>query len=189
MPRRLPRLANQLLLATTVAVLAGCSSLLGPGKDEFAPACPVASPVWQAADLVRYRDTSAVSTQDIRELVLSGRIVAIPAKCQPGDKKNELAADVSVTIQLSRGPAMQGREADVPLFLAVTEGDRILDKKIFQPHIVFPTGLDQVIWNSEPVHMVFPISATKSGAAYTVLAGFQLTPQELAINRAMQPQH
>jgi hypothetical protein len=31
--------------------------------------------------------------------------------------------------------------------------------------------------------MVFPVSPTKSGAAYTVLAGFQLTPDELAYNR------
>jgi hypothetical protein len=33
------------------------------------------------------------------------------------------------------------------------------------------------------VHMVFPINPTKSGAAYTVLAGFQLTEDELAVNR------
>jgi hypothetical protein len=184
MPRRLPRPATQILLATALALLASC----GPSKDEFAPVCPVASPLWQAADLVRYRDESVAAHEDVRDMILTGHIVAIPAKCGPGDNKNQLAADVSITIQLTRGPAMQGREADVPLFLAVAEGDQILDKKVFPQHFVFPTGLDQVTWSSDPVHLVFPISATKSGAAYTVLAGFQLTPAELALNRAHAPQ-
>lgn len=184
MPSRLPRPATQMLLATALALLASC----GPGKDEFAPVCPVASPLWQAADLVRYRDESAAANEDVRDMILTGHIVAIPAKCQPGDKPNQLAADVSITIQLTRGPAMQGRDADVPLFLAVAEGDRILDKQVFPQHFVFPSGLDQVTWNSNPVHLVFPISASKTGAAYTVLAGFQLTPAELALNRARAAQ-
>lgn len=184
MPSRLPRPATQILLATALALLSGCS---GPGKDEFAPVCPVASPLWQAADLTRYRDEAAAANEDVRDLILTAHIVAIPAKCQPGDKRNQLAADVSITIQLNRGPAMQGREADVPLFLAVAEGDRILDKQVFPQHFVFPTGLDQLTWRSNPIHLVFPISASRTGAAYTVLAGFQLTPAELALNRARAP--
>jgi hypothetical protein len=78
---------------------------------------------------------------------------------------------------------------DVPYFLAVLEGGQILDKKIYPAHIVFPANTDQVTWNSEGVHMVFPVSATKSGAAYTVLAGFQLTPDELAVNRRLGVGH
>jgi hypothetical protein len=71
----------------------------------------------------------------------------------------------------------------VPFFLAVTEAGRILDKKVYQTDIVFPPNVDTVTLSSLPVHMVFPVSATKSGAAYTVLAGFQLTQAELAVNR------
>jgi hypothetical protein len=184
MPSRLPRPAIQILMATTLVLLASC----GPGKDEFAPVCPVATPLWQAADLARFRDESAAANADVRDLILSGHIVAMPAKCQPGDKPNQLAADVSITLQLTRGPAMEGRAADVPVFLAVAEGDKILDKQVFPQHFVFPSGLDQVTWTSNPVHLVFPVSPTKTGAAYTVLAGFQLTPQELSLNRARAPQ-
>lgn len=181
---RLPRLVLPALLATALATLAGC----GPGKDEFAPVCPTATPLWQAADLARYRDESAAAALDVRDMILAGHIVAIPAKCMPGDSKGQLAADVSITVQLTRGPAMQGRVADVPLFIAVTEGNKILEKRVFTPHLVFPVGLDQVTWNSDPIHMVFPVSPTKTGAAYTVIAGFQLTREELAFNRAHSPQ-
>jgi len=179
MPCLSPRHATAILLLGLLPLLAGC----GPGKDEFAPVCPRASLLWQAADLNRYRDESAASTQDIRDLILSGRVVAVPAKCEAGKTASQLAADVGITVQLTRGPAMQGRATNVQYFLAVTENGNILDKQVYQSAVVFPPNVDQVTLTSPSVHMVFPISPTKSGAAYTVLAGFQLTPEELAYNR------
>jgi hypothetical protein len=183
---RLPfRPAAALLLVGLVPLLDGC----GPRKDEFPPVCPRASLVWEASDLSRYRDESASATQDVRDLVLSARVVAVPAKCGPGDNTHEIAADVGITMTFNRGPAMQGRSADVPFFFAVTEGGVIRDKQVFQTRITFPENVDQVTWTSDLVHMVFPITATKTGAAYTVLAGFQLTPDELAVNRRRGPGH
>jgi hypothetical protein len=179
MPRLPPRRAAAILLAGLLPLLAGC----GPGKDQFAPVCPRADLLRQAADIGRYRDESASATQDIRDLVLAGRITAIAGKCQPGDTARQLDADVSVSMQFTRGPAMQGREADVPFFVAITAGDQIFTKKVYTAHVVFTANVDQATWNTDPIHMVFPISPTKSGAAYTVLAGFQLTEQELAFNR------
>ena len=179
MPCLPPRHATAILLLGLLTLLDGC----GPGKDEFAPVCPRATPLWEAADLSRYRDESAASTQDIRDMILSGRVTAIPAKCEAGDKASQLAADVGITVQLTRGPAMQGRATNVQYFLAVTENGNILDKQVYQSAVVFPPNVDQVTLTSPSVHMVFPISPTKSGAAYTVLAGFQLTPEELAYNR------
>ena len=55
MPSLPPRRAAAILLVGLLTLLAGC----GPAKDEFAPVCPHADLVWQAADLSRYRDESA----------------------------------------------------------------------------------------------------------------------------------
>jgi hypothetical protein len=176
------RRAAAILLAGTLALLSGC----GPGKNQFPPACPRTDLLWEAADISRYRVESAVVNQDIRDLVLSGRIIAVPAKCREGDSRKQVDADVGFTMQLTRGPAMEGREVDVPYFLAVTEDGRILDKKIYPAHLVFPPNVDQITWNSDGVRMVFPVSATKSAAVYTVLAGFQLTADELAVNRRLR---
>jgi hypothetical protein len=168
-----------ILLVGLTASLAGC----GPAKDQFAPACPRADLLWQAADLTRYRDEAATATQDIRNLELSARIMAVQGKCEAGDDAKHIAADITVFIQYTRGPAMQGRAANVPFFLAITQGEQIDTEKLYMTQVVFPTNVDQVTLGSQPVHMVFPVSSTKSGAAYTVLAGFQLTPDELAYNR------
>ena len=72
--------------------------------------------------------------RDIRDLILAGRIVGIDraqTKCMAGKTASELAADVAVTVQLTRGPAMQGRSADVQYFLAVTKDGNILDKQVY----------------------------------------------------------
>ena len=165
MPSLPSRRAAAILLIGLLTLLDGC----GPGKDEFPPACPRADLLWEAADLSRYRDESSTAIQDIRDLVLSARIIAIPAKCQQGD-----------AAKLQQCPPPQPPPEDDQ---HATEGGRVLDKKVYVMRVIFPENVDQVALTSEGVHMVFPVSATKSGAAYTVLAGFQLTEQELAFNR------
>ena len=65
----------------------------------------------------------------------------------------------------------------------VTEGDSIRDKKVFPVHVVFPPNVDRLAMNSGDIDLGLPISSEKSGNAYAVIAGFQLTPDELATNR------
>jgi hypothetical protein len=168
------------LIATLLPLLVGC----GPARNQFAPACPRPAFLADAADLDIYRQGNApAGAHDITDLVLHGRIVGVNGSCREGDRKNRLATAVNVGVELTRGPAMQGRETDVPVFIAVTEGDVILDKRVYQMHVAFPSNVDRITLGTGDVDVVLPISPTKSGAAYTILAGFQLTPDQLLQNR------
>jgi hypothetical protein len=181
-----PRLPN-LGWASRAALIAALLSLLGscgPARNQFAPACPRPAFLADAADLVIYRQSSApAGARDLTDLVLQGRIAGVYGNCHEGDRKNQLATAVNVGVELIRGPAMQARETDVPVFIAVTEGDTILDKRVYQMHVVFPSNVDRVTLGTGDVDVVLPVSATKSGAAYTILAGFQLTQDQLMQNR------
>jgi hypothetical protein len=115
--------------------------------------------------------------------VLHARIVGVNGSCREGDTKTELATAVNVLVELTRGPAMEGREADVPVFLAVTEGDAILDKHVYLMHATFPSNVDRVTLGTGEIDLTLPVSPTKTGAAYTILAGFQLTPDQLERSR------
>ncbi len=179
---RLPSLAWSMRAACVAVplVLAGC----GPGKDQFAPACPRPGFLAEAADLDRYRTgTAPGGGHDITDLVLHGRIVAVTGSCKPGDKKDQLRVALTTSVELTRGPAMQGAEADVPVFVAVTEGDTILDKHVYPLRVAFPSNVDRMRINSNEIDLILPVGPRKSGAAYTILVGFQLTPDELAANR------
>lgn len=157
-------------LAALLAVPAAC----GPSRNQFAPPCPGQAILGDAADIDLYRTAGA---RDLTDLVLHGRIANIVGSCREGADKNQLAVTASFGIELSRGPAMPGPGIEVPVFIAVTEGDAILDKRTFLMQVAFPSNIDRITVTPGDVNMVLPVSPTKSGAAYTIIAGFQTTPR------------
>jgi hypothetical protein len=176
MSRCLPRLFCAAVLAALP--LAGC----GPSRGEFAPACP--TPIFERslADVARYRPGS--DGRDLTDLVLQGRLVSVSGECKLANRKgSDLLVAIRIGMQMTRGPAMQGRITDVPVFIAVTDGDVILDKQTYMVHAEFPSNVEMVALAGGPIDMTLPITPSKSGAAYQVRIGFQLTPEELAANR------
>ena len=171
-----------LLVPLLLASVAGCS---GPDKNTFAPTCPRAAILGDAADLTRYRDGGG---RDLTDLVLSGRIMGVSGQCKPGDTASQLSTSLQVTIQLTRGPAMTQRDAVATLFVAVGDGDQILDKKLFPVRVQFQPNADTTRLTTDAITMTLPISPNKPGASYALTAGFQLTPEELELNRS-NPRH
>ena len=180
MPARLPNLGwapRAALLAALLPLLAEC----GPTRNQFAPPCPARAILGDAANLDVYRASgTSGGARDLTDLVLHARIVGMQGSCKQGDEKNQLAVTVNVGVDLTRGPAMAGRETDVPVFVAVTQGDTILDKHVYRMHVVFPSNVDRITLTPGEANLILPVTPTKSGAAYTILAGFQLTPDQMA---------
>jgi hypothetical protein len=163
-----------LAAALAVPLLAGC----GGAGDEFAPACPRPAILRDANDLQRYRG----SGRDLTDSVLAGRITGISGSCKR-DGSNKVAATVSVGMELTRGPAATSRVADIPYFVAVTEGERVLDKQVYTLRAEFPENTDRLRLSGDSVDLALPVTSTKGADAYQVTVGFQLTPTELEANR------
>jgi hypothetical protein len=157
--------------------LAAC----GPDRNEFAPACPKAELVPALSDAIAFAGPGP--GHDLTDLVYQAGIANVRGKCQKGDGKNQLAVTVAVVVSVQRGPAMKGRDFDIPLFLAVTDDDQVRDKKVFPVHMTFPPNVDRLTVTSPDIEMTMPVSAEKSGLAYKIIAGFQLSPEQLAANR------
>ncbi len=120
-------------------------------------------------------------------MVLDGRITGLQGSCRLADKPGQLDVSVQVAMELARGPAAPSRALDVPYFVAVTEGEQILGKQTLTQHVEFPPNVDRVRVTSRTVTLRLPIGPQKSGAAYAVNVGFQLTPEELQQNRTRGP--
>ena len=163
-------------LLAPLVLLAGC----GPTRDEFAPACPLARPLPQAERLERYRDDAGPAGRDPTHLMLGGQIMAVAGKCKEGRNSHTLDATLTMTMLLRRGPAMPAAGMDVPFFIAVAEGDRILTKQVFSHHIAFPPNNGQLQFTTAPIEIDLPVTPQRTGAAYTIWVGFQLSPAELA---------
>jgi hypothetical protein len=159
--------------------LLGCA----PGRDQFPPICPRPGLPAVTGDVSAYRP--GASGEHLTDLLYSGRMMGIQGQCKlDPDDKYKLDTTVQFAIELTRGPALRGRQAHVPVYLALTEGSQILDKRVILLHAAFPPNVDRINITTGELEMLLPISATKSGAAYSVLAGFQLTPQQWAVERA-----
>lgn len=182
---RLLSLLTPLLLT---AALAGCSSLsglFGPGANEFAPPCARATMVQNLADVTRYRSDAS---HDITDMVVQGRIIAIGGECRFTEKGSQtVETSVTVSAEFLRGPAMQGRTATVAVFIAVTEGNTVIDKQVIDFPVEFPPNVDRVALQSQKVRLTLPTTRTKSPAAFAIIGGFQLTPAELATNKQRGP--
>jgi len=177
----LPRCGRAMALVLLAFGLASC----GPGKGQFAPACPVPGLVKPLAELSRYRGAST----DVRELVVRARIVDITGNCEPGDNSNSVVTTAQVVVDAMRGPAMQGDAIELPVFVAVTDSGAIYDKTLFWLPVEFPPNVDTARATGKEVRMEIPITPQKSAAAYGIVAGFQLTADEMAIWRRNNPRH
>ena len=165
--RCLPALLPVALLAT------GCGS-----GESFAPACPGAAIVRDAADLTRYRGAG----RDLTDAVLDARITGLGGSCR-SDGAGFVSTAVSVGIELTRGPAAPGRQAELAYFVAVLDGEQILDKQVFNLRAEFPPNNDRLRLTGDNVVLRLPVTGTKAADAYRIQVGFQLTPPELEVNR------
>jgi hypothetical protein len=134
--------------------------------------------VADAADLTLYRPGGG---QDLTDLVLDARITGFKGGCDREDA-DHVRTRMKVSVRLQRGPAGP-RDNQVQYFIAVRDGDRILDKEIYTLGFTFAENRDLVVGDAAELSILVPVSKEKSAAAYDVLIGFQLTPEELDLNR------
>ena len=168
-------MAGAALAALALLGLSGCG---GSNLPKFAPACPATGILRDGADMTRFRGTGT----DLTDMVVDGRITGLSGKCSLDDLTH-LHTVLSVSMELARGPAAVGRQADVTYFISVSRGDTILDKKDYTFNVEFPRNAERLRLTGDQIDLVLPVNDKLSGSAYSVLVGFQLTPEQLAFNR------
>ncbi len=173
--RILSRLATVSTLSTLL--LASC----GP-TEQFPPICPSVALLADAADLTQYTSRG----QDLTDLVIDGRISAVPASCQRG-KPGIVNVKLKVNAAIARGPALVGRDVTVPIIVGVAEGETVLDRKAFTLAGQFKSNIDTIQISSDEISLDFPVTEKKLASAYRIYVGFDLTPEQLALNRRRGP--
>lgn len=179
----MPIAARAVSFAAPLLALVALAACSAPKPTEFAPSCPRVAIVADAADLTRYRPGGG---QDLTDLVLDARITGFKGNCERDDARN-VRTTMTVDLAVLRGPASRGRRTQVAYFVAVRDGETLLDKQIYSLDVSFPENQDQVRITSSEIELVVAVNREKSAAAYDVLIGFQLSPEDLAFNRRRGP--
>jgi hypothetical protein len=171
--------ASSWLRAAAALAAAASVAACGPQRDQFAPACPIPG-------LIRPLDQMTLSrggSPALRDLAVRARIVDVRGTCEPGDTRNLVNVTVHVVADATRGPGLTGNSVRLPVFVAVTDLETILDKKLFYLPVTFPPNIDTARGTGPDIQMTLPVTPSRSAATYGIVAGFQLTPGELAAAR------
>jgi hypothetical protein len=140
--------------------------------------CPRVGVVDDLNSITQLADGSALS---------SARMASIQSQCAIND--TNVIVDMDIMFDGRMGPKGRAKPDDkpsfsYPYFIAITtpQGE-ITAKEVFTATVVYDAGQD-VMEHAEQLRQVIPLTGEYNPRDFEVLVGFQLSPEELAYNRA-----
>lgn len=164
-------------------LLGGCEA---EDPNGFAPVCAPVGILAEAADFTDY-GPGATMVPDLSRLVSQGSIVGVSGQCTNIAGGTQLHTVIRVQLAVTRGPVGSSSSLSVPYFYAVTRDGAVVDKQSLVALAQFPDNGDRVLVRTDPVTLDLPVTRAHPSTSYRIEVGFQLTPQQLAYNRAHLP--
>lgn len=176
-----------LALAAPLAVAACGSSPTGGASSDSAAPCPRIALLADGADMTRFRPGAG---RDLTAMTLDARITGFDARCDYASRDRR-ALDVRITprFEAERGPAAEGRTVDLPWFVAMTDANdtAVLERVAATTRVTFAPNVPRAAATGQAVRLTVPLTEGQRASDYIIRVSFQLTPEELALNRARGP--
>ncbi|MDJ0390061.1 hypothetical protein QMO56_18285 [Roseomonas sp. E05] len=147
--------------------------------------CPRIAILADAADLTRFRPGGG---QDLTAMELNASLSGFQAKCDYAPRQAGLDVTLTPNFNAERGPAAQGRTAEIPYMVAVVDnGNHILSRATYTMQVEFPSNVSRTKNEGEELSIRIPGQPQAAAAQKRILLGFVLSPEELALNRQRGP--
>lgn len=200
---------RHILVLTALLALSGCETMngamsdmkgafsrLGSGEKAAEPAadaqplvaargvdCPRVGVVDDLNSLTQLAGDSAAPGMEIS----SARMASIQSQCAIND--NNVIIDMDIAFDGRIGAQGRAKPEDkpsfaYPYFIAITtpQGE-ITAKEVFSATVAYEAGQDSMT-HTEQMRQVIPLTGEYRPSDFEILVGFQLSPAELAYNRA-----
>ena len=168
---------STLLAVLSALALAGCTTDMDKGL------CPSAFVLAPTSSLTVFRNGApADPSGELYTVSMSG----MKTSCKFNKKTTSTESEVRIMFRAKRAPSNEAGTYNVPYFLAVTHhGDRIMTKKLFIAHIAFAPGAVSASLEDSIDSTVIKIARGNKIGEYEILAGLQLTQEQLDYNIKM----
>jgi hypothetical protein len=163
-----------ILAAVLLPVLAGCSS-------EKANNCPGVSAVVETSIATVFRDNKSTDPTNILYTV---EITDVHGACDVDKTAVNSSTDVTVNFRAMRAPNGTAVSYKVPYFVAVSQADRILAKKVYVAEFDFAPGQTTARFSDTVQSADVQAAKDKKTYDYLILVGLQLNKEQLDYNRA-----
>jgi hypothetical protein len=170
-----------LAAVAAVVLTAGCSVFTKPAQS---PPCPRVLLVPGFDEASAWRAGPGRDPTDLRYRL---QIADAQGTCRYD--KDALSVELTVRILAERGPAAaEGGPADLEYFVALADPqENILNKAVFKVRVNLPAGQTRASFPDEIQMPRIPLARRDAGPDYSILLGFQLSPEEAARNRRRAP--
>lgn len=158
------------------------SRMFGASEDKRNPGpCPLIGVLYESSRLVEFRAPG----ERLANVGFTGEINGVRGLCAYSGAK---PIDVNLEIEMSfgRGPMATEETRTYRYWVAVTRTNvGPITKEYFDVQVKFPRGASVVRHTEQIKRISIPrANADVAGTAFEVLVGFELTPEQLAFNRA-----
>ncbi len=184
-PARKSPLALAVMSLGVIAV-SGCSGMGSNGAPQAADAnfaCPKVAIVRDLAEVTQFRSGG----RDLTDVTSRAALADYSGHCDYTDEG--VTVNVNVFLLAERGPALQGNEATYRYFVAVAKpGEETPSAKTeFDTTVTFEPGKTRG-GSREELAPKIPLPKDVNAKDWKIFLGFQLTPDQLAFNRAQMKQ-
>jgi len=165
--KRLHLLAVPMLIA-----LAGCSQKI--------VVCPVPAILADTATVTVMRPGA---TPDLANELYTVTMTNAEADCVFNQSTAIVRASMDISFHATRAPSRDAATYSVPYFVVVHAKDKVFAKKLYTLRFTFAPGAASADIKQAPEDTQIKISNGKLPWDYQLLAGFQLTQDQIAYNR------
>ncbi|HEY2067946.1 MAG TPA: hypothetical protein VGG48_00205 [Rhizomicrobium sp.] len=165
-----------LLVLAAVTLLTGCAS-----KSSKPAFCPGVAVLADASHQPMFRQGM---TPDPGNVLYTMDIVNAKGECDYDKKGREADVTATVHFRATRAPTGEAARYNVPYFIVVTQGGRILNKIDFKVEIDFEPG-SAVADAEDSASTHITTEEGKKPYDYQILAGLPLSKEQLDYNRTI----
>jgi hypothetical protein len=179
--RRTARLAGTAAFMMAALAASACSMF----DKAPPPPCPEVSVLGDASRITKFIDGPG---RDLIDVLYEGEIADAAGSCtydvNKDTKEGKLDVEMTVVMNLSRGPADRAGKAAIRYFVAILGKDKqILNKQPFAAGVAFPQNTSKLAWTDEPIYLSIPLKAGQTGRDFQIYVGYDLSQEEVQFNR------
>jgi hypothetical protein len=169
-------------LFVALSLLSGCGFTFGDNESIGPPPpCPRIVKVGDAITLTRFQGAS----RDVKDVAFQAQVGEVASGCSyiSEESKTRITMVMRVQTIASRGPALEGDNAEFQYWVAVARIDgTILNRDAFDVEIELAGNVTRAQSVDELEQNIF-LRSGEAGDNYVVYVGLVLTPDEVAYNR------
>jgi hypothetical protein len=172
----------RVLLGFLIAVTLSACGQKYLEQVKLTPICPRVAIL---GDTERLTQFVSGPSQDLTDIAFDARLSQPVGSCQFDEGKQKVTLTIDVPFSAARGPAYRG-PTKISYFVATLDDARnVMGREQFDLLVNIPKDQTRVD-ATEQLTESYTIKKESLGAAYQVLVGFVLSPEQLAYNRSQR---